>query len=358
MKKFIAGFVFGIILTVPLATSASSEIKAYLFPSRVLLHAENTIQEIDVSAEKVINYNNRLYVDLHTLVESLGGTVSLKAPSLKTGQLNQIDIYSAAGDILSHLTMQDPDGYVSIGELESFKSANGTSVLTSGIIKVNKDLSGKDVSIVAYDGNGQYVGSTAYISLLNEDIDKPQVGDIRPFKTFFACDSGVSLVFKVQVHDVLKPVHNEDIDVRYGSPVGVLFGPAAGFEVGQPQSVEGISPFTVEVYNTSNQNININPVKIEFEVYKLDSDNQPGEIVYSRTLPTISGPISKNSGFHIAVSWLQRGMDSRIISPGKYRICIKVPEPVIYYLEGSSDSKENTFYRLTMCSRSYDVEFF
>jgi hypothetical protein len=84
--------------------------------------------------------------------------------------------------------LEDPDGYVNIGDLNTTKNANGDNIISSGTVKVNKDLTGKQIDIEVLDKAGDSMGKTDYVYIVNEDIDPPKSGDIRPFQTEIAFD--------------------------------------------------------------------------------------------------------------------------------------------------------------------------
>jgi hypothetical protein len=132
-----------------------------------------------------------------------GATVNFQPASPDTMNLNNIDIYPPDHPT-NDLTLSDPDGYVSVGNMVTTKDS-GTYHLTAGMIQIYKDLSGKEVEINVIDHSDKVVASTRYVFILNQDIDPPKSGDVRSFQTNVNF-VGVPNSYQVRVHDILKPV--------------------------------------------------------------------------------------------------------------------------------------------------------
>ncbi len=76
MKKYIIGFVCGVVIATSTTVIATDSIQAYLFPSEVVIRSGETIRPIDINGENtVINYNNRAYIPLRTFAEAMGAEV-------------------------------------------------------------------------------------------------------------------------------------------------------------------------------------------------------------------------------------------------------------------------------------------
>ncbi|WP_239631110.1 copper amine oxidase N-terminal domain-containing protein [Paenibacillus sp. H1-7] len=176
MKKvgFVAGLCAGIGLSLGTAAFASGSIQAVLFPSKVNFLVNDTVRQMDNADNEVLNYNNKTYIPLRTFAESMGAVVEFVPGSPETGGHNKINIYS--GMSANTLGKQDPQGYVSYGPL-TFKQASTdleskTASLT-GLLKVNKPLTGKKIELIAMNAEGKRVGSA------DIDIwDRLQQGDI------------------------------------------------------------------------------------------------------------------------------------------------------------------------------------
>ncbi|MBK5262745.1 MAG: hypothetical protein JJE17_09275 [Peptostreptococcaceae bacterium] len=105
MKIFILGFLCGVLLAVPAGVYASNQISAYLFPSKITIHEDGLTTNFDSAGKPFINYNNRVYVPLRAFSEAMGRYVNFESASATNGNIK-----------------------------------------VAGLIKINKDVSGKTVS--------------------------------------------------------------------------------------------------------------------------------------------------------------------------------------------------------------------
>jgi hypothetical protein len=336
MKKYIIGFVCGTILSMSTVAFASDSIKAFLFPSKVMFHSNNYIKEIDGS--DVLNYKNRAYVPLRSFAEGMGATVNYQASI----NLNSIDIFSSTVPTNNGLTLKDPDGYVSIGNLDVVSNGKYYNQITSGSIQINKDLNGKVIELDVLNKQGQIIGTSDYVFILNQDIDQPKPGDIRQFKTNINFDANQEISYRVSVHDILKPVHNQTIDPKNGDPIAVMFAPPFNFS--GKLSIGNINSFTVDVFNTSDTDITVQPINLEFDVYTTDAQDNKKSLVYSYKLPTISGTLASKSGYREVTPWNQRGSNGQYLTPGNYIVELKMPSNINYTLKGSNDVKTYEVY--------------
>jgi hypothetical protein len=356
MKKYIIGFICGVALSISTVVFAANTIQAYLFPSRVLFHMNDTVKEIDgLGDNAVINYNNKAYIPLRAFTDSMGATVTFTPSSSVTSYLNKIDIYSGpAIPIDKGLMLKDSEGYVTLSELKVVPDLNGTNILRSGTIQINKDITGKTIEIDYTDDLGEMYTLSDYISILNEDIDKPESGDIRPFQTLAVLETRKLESLHVVVHDTLKqyPQETNGTVSMWGNPVAIIFGPPSGFNGTLP--LGEISPFSISVLNTSSDNIIIQPYDLTFEVYKTDTNYQLKELVYSFKMPRSNGTLGHNSGYHVKIPWNQRGLDGKFITAGKYAVRLKAPSSLQYFKEGSNDVIN---YPLYLRSSGFNVEF-
>jgi hypothetical protein len=99
------------------------------------------------------------------------------------------------------------------------------------------------------------------------------------------------------------------------------------------------STFHVNLMNYMQDNMIINPVDLKFEVYTMNPNGGFGTLVYSRSLPTISGLVPSQFGYEATINWDQRGLDGDLLSAGKYFINIKRPSDISYIVEGSNEQK-------------------
>lgn len=96
--------------------------------------------------------------------------------------------------------LQDSTGYVSIEKLDASKGDNHCRVLTSGTLRVNKDLTGKVIDIDVLNKTGELIATSAFLHLDNEVMNPPKVSDIRTFQTQVIY-RGTDVTYRVRVHD-------------------------------------------------------------------------------------------------------------------------------------------------------------
>jgi hypothetical protein len=358
MRKYIIGFMIGIALSLSTVVFAANTIQAYLFPSRVLFHMNDTVKEIDGSGDNaVINYNNKAYIPLRAFTDAMGATVTFTPSSSVTSYLNKIDIYDGpAIPINKGLTLKDSEGYVTISDLKVVTDKNANQFLTSGTIQINKDLTGKTIefhSSYITDPN-QAVSSFVYI--LNEDIDKPEAGDIRPFQTSVVMNDQKLEILSVVVRDTLKqnPFEMGPNTTDWGNPVAIFFAPQFAYFNDGVLPLGEISPFSISVANTGTDNIVIQPFDLTFEVYKTDANYLQKELVYSFKIPRSNGTLNHTTAYSVTVPWNQRGTNGKFITAGKYAIRLKAPTSLQYFKEGSDDIIN---YPLYLRSSGFNVEF-
>lgn len=121
----------------------------------------------------VLNYKNETYIPLRSFSQAMGATVNYQPKSKYNENLHQIEIFSPTS--LTGLNLQSNDGSVIIGNLISETSAGDTRI-TGGTIKINKDLTGKQIDLEALDENGAGKGISSLIipyklSILNTSED-------------------------------------------------------------------------------------------------------------------------------------------------------------------------------------------
>jgi hypothetical protein len=354
MRKYFIGFICGVALSLSTVVLAADTIQVYLFPSRVLFHMNETVKEIDGTGDNgIINYNNKAYIPLRAFTDGMGATITFAPSSSVTSYLNKIDIYSgAANPINKGLTLKDSEGYVTISELKVVPDQNGGNIIKTGTIQINKEITGKTIEICTDDATGTMQILSEFIYILNEDIDKPKPGDIRPFKTNAAIGDRKLESLRIVVHDALKQYPHEKNGTVSGDPVAVIFGPPSGFNGTLP--LGEISPFSISVLNTSSDNIIIQPYDLTFEVYKTEANYQMNELVYSYKMPKSNGTLGHDSGYNVMIPWNQRGLDGKFITAGKYAVRLKAPSSIQYFIEGSNDIKT---YPLYLRSSGFNVEF-
>jgi len=105
-----------------------------------------------------------------------------------------------AGRVNNKSILQDPNGYVSIEKLHTSKRDNRCNVLTSGTLRVNKDLTGKVIKIDVLNNTGELIATSSFLYLDNEGANPPKVSDIRTFQTQVIY-RGTDVTYRVRVHD-------------------------------------------------------------------------------------------------------------------------------------------------------------
>lgn len=309
---------------------ATGPVQVFLSPSKVFFHINNTTKEIDVSGDsKIIYFRDRAYIPLRAFSTAMGATISYAAPSASTGNLNRIDIYSPSSLTFNNLTIQDPDGYVSIGNLNTHKDENGRNLITSGTIKANKDLTGKTIDIYYLIQQNRQI---SYVYIQNEDIEKLKVGDVRPFQTNLIFNEKVAPV-AVDVHDTLKLETWETIAKNNGDPIAIMMGPI--LSTGEVDMGK-VLPSQVLVFNSSDHDLTVEPFNMEIDIYALTQVGTK-ERVYNCKLPMISGKIPGKSGFNITAFWNQNNLNGGYVLPGEYIASLTVP--VIYYSPSGSNDR-------------------
>lgn len=348
MKKYIIGFLSGTVLSLTTVAFASGVIQVSLFPSKVKFHVNNTVKEID--GLDILNYNNRIYIPLRSFSETIGSSVNFQPASKDTENVNLIDIYSSGSsgnadhsDQIQTFSWKDPNGYVSVGDLNVTEESPYGNTVTSGTIQINKDLTGKRIDMELYDKTGEGISCSEFVYIDNQDIQPPQPGDIRSFKTDMSFDKGREIgSCKITVSNILKPIENEYINKQNGDPIAILFSPPSAYSFDTHSIAIGdIHVSTLQLYNSSENTITVDPINFEFAVYKVDDEDTfsaSGEPVYTYKLPVISGPILSKAGYEVKIPWNQRGLDGNMISEGKYVVELKLTPHLIQYTnEGSKD---------------------
>lgn len=358
MRKYLIGFICGVTLSLSTAVFAANTIQAYLFPSRVIFHTDTHVKEIDGTGDNaVINYNNKTYIPLRAFVDAMDSTLTFSPSSKITSYLNKIDIYEGPPTPINKgLTLNDSEGYVTISHLNIIQDKNNHAMLTSGTIQINKNLTGKVVEFRFTDIAAPDQSASQFVYILNEDIDQPKPGDIRPFQTSIVMDGRKPESLAVVVHDILKqyPVIDDATGPMWGNPIAIHFGPRFNNFNDGVLPLGQISPFLISVVNTSSDNIVIQPYDLTFEVYRTDANYQQKELVYSYKMPRSNGTLTHNSQYRVTVPWNQRGINGKFITAGKYTIRLKAPATLQYYKVGSDDIIN---YPLYLRTSGFNVEF-
>jgi hypothetical protein len=285
----------------------------------------------------------------------MGATLTFTPSSSVTSYLNKIDIYDGpAIPINKGLTLKDNEGYVTISNLKIVTDKNAYEFLTSGTIQINKALTGKTIEFHFSDITDPNQAVSSYMYILNEDIDKPVPGDIRPFQTSVVMNNRKLESLSVVVHDTLKQYPVTEVNTDWGNPVAIYFAPRFNYFNDGLLPLGEVSPFSIDVVNTSANNIVVQPFDLTFEVYKTDANYQLKELVYSFKLPRSNGTLAQKSRYSVTVPWNQRDLNGKFITAGKYAVRLKAPSSLQYFKEGSNDIIN---YPLYLRISGFNVEF-
>jgi len=138
MNKFFLGLVCGIILAVS-TTVAASSIQAVLFPTVLHFHVNGELKQVDGTGGNIVL---KAYIPLRLFAENSGATIDYRSKSDSDGEKSQIDVYLAEDQLF---TIHDPQGYISIGNIQSHFSSDQNVV--SGLLKINKSFESRKISL-------------------------------------------------------------------------------------------------------------------------------------------------------------------------------------------------------------------
>ncbi|MDQ0888932.1 hypothetical protein QFZ81_004020 [Paenibacillus sp. V4I9] len=341
MKKFISGIIVGIGISAYTVTFASESLQAFFFPSKVAFHNKGETTEVSFSNDDpIINYNNKAYIPLRLFSETLNAKVIYSAPSDSSGGKNVIDIYLNDDD---KNVIRDHDNFVSISNLESSPSGTNSYSL-SGLITINKDLEGKVIEIHALDSNKKVTGSSAEITIEGGSLAK--VGGTRKFSAPIF-PQGTPTSFEVVVKDSWGLTNLEYFsDGMINNVAGISFGPPS-IDENKKALISGL-----QFKNQSKNDLNIEPLSIEFQINKVIGDRK--EIVKSYKLSDLKGEIPAMSWYKAYLpAWDLRDQNSLPVTPGKYEVSIIVPNALKYNIEGTAVTETlNNFAKF----KKWDVE--
>lgn len=116
-----------------------------------------------------------------------------------------------------------------------------------------------------------------------------------------------------------------------------------GYHINENEASIG---FTAKLRNHMEEDIRISPINLVLEVYAevptADEDGryfEKGPLVYRKSIPTFEGLIPSDYGYEVFFTWDKKGMDGKLISPGRYLVYLHQPEEVNYTTEGSDELK-------------------
>lgn len=115
MKKYVIGFISGLIVSACTVSYAANELQTYLFPVHVYLNGENKRMEADYEA---LTYNGRAYLPARFIVELMGGSIYY---SQEQSRLSIVDEKLADRDDLHSMSVIIME-YAKNGELQKASS--------------------------------------------------------------------------------------------------------------------------------------------------------------------------------------------------------------------------------------------
>jgi hypothetical protein len=333
MKKFIVGLLCGIVLCFCTAAVASNSIQAVLFPSKITIHNGTQIKELNSSnGTVVLNYKNQTYIPLRAFSEAMGSLVNYNVATKSNGNLNQIEIFSQS--TLAGLNIKSNDGYVTIGNMVVEDKDTGSTRVKVGTIKVNKDLSGKQIDLEAVGEDGTVRGVSEFFYIDNENIEKPKAGDIKSFQTELSFGGPAkSITFRVSVHDIVYKQTNNDLDFGYPVVTKPFYGyMAPTFFNDDHNHDKAIIPYKFSLLNTSGDTLVLDNVPLNFFVYKTKLDGTDKKLIYQHSLPPLQGKLAPREGFNINIPWYQNDKNGPVL-PGKYLVTLEIPKQIQYLNE-------------------------
>lgn len=251
---------------------------------------------------------------------------------------------------------QDGDGFVTLSDLKVEKSAiHGSMRIKSGVVQINKDIAGKSIQILAIGQDGKTLGSSSYVFIADQDIDPPNPGDIRSFETDISINDKVA-GYSVVIGEQFRHIRYDDyIRTMYGEPISLSFGPPSGFS--GKLSIGDFHPFTVSLYNTSQKTLTVEPIEMEFNVYRSNEQNERLDLVYSYKLPVISGTVDTKSGYSLTIPWKQSGGNGQLLPVGRYILQLSRPDTISFTWEGEMEVQTYTVRTDTRRPWRFYVEY-
>jgi hypothetical protein len=343
--NFFTGLCLGAGLSACTVTLASDSIQAVLFPSKVHFLVNGTVKEIGGSGDNaILNYNNKTYIPLRTFAESIGATVNYQPSSEETDHNHIIDIYAGMSE--NDFNMQDKNGYVSLGHINiqpaNTQQPDSTDVKITGLLKINKDLAGKKIELDALDQEGNRIGST--------DVDRLndlKQGDIIPLDRTIHV-RGKMNSYQIQVKDSWALTTRSFFhDGMLLLDEGLVFG-KGHIDTDKKGLVQ-----TLQFKNQGKQSINIQPLAIQYQILKVDGDQN--RLLFSYKLTPLEGEIPVYGWYEARLPvWNLKDTNGNPVTPGKYVVQIVIPDSLDYTMEGSDEVK--TLTRLSRVTRwEYDI---
>lgn len=158
MKKFIAGLIFGLVISLAAVAYASDTIQAYLFPAKITVNGK----EASMGEEyKILNYEGHAYLPIRYVGEYIGGFVDYDEDT-NTITLNY---YPGGSDVLTSSIA--PTFHVGSIQVER----KGDQSVISGLMSLDKDTPDHglgdhhimDFDLKFYDASGKLLRTVNFL---------------------------------------------------------------------------------------------------------------------------------------------------------------------------------------------------
>jgi hypothetical protein len=339
MKKFWFGMICGITLCFSTAALASKAIQGILYPSKITIHNGTQVKELSTTnGTVVINYKNQTYIPLRIFSESTGSIVNFQpASKANSGDLNEIEVFSQSS--LTGLNINSNEDYVTVGNLST--DDKDKEVIRGGTIKINKDISGKQIVMEAVGPDGAVRGTSEYFYIDKENIDPSKPGDVRSFKTLLAFSHDSDVTYRIKVQNFVNVKSDPMLDLNQLDLTHPLFGvmvPPAGPGDGYRIVDQAIMPFSFTLTNTSTDSIVLDEVPLSLIVYKSNPDGTNRKMVTQYKLRPLKGKLASREGFELHIPWYMKDKNGSV-KPGDYVISLVLPKQ-IQFLNESTGKKQ------------------
>ncbi|BBI36354.1 hypothetical protein [Cohnella abietis] len=333
MNKFWIGLLCGITLCFSTAAIASNAIQGVLFPSKITIHNGSQVKELSTSTGMtVISYKNQTFIPLRSFTEATGSIVNFQPATKENGNLNQIEVFGPT--TLAGLNLKSKDGSVTLGNLNIDSRDSGSIKVTGGTVKINQDISGKQIVLEAIGPDGSIRGKSEFVYIDNENINPPKLGEIRLFKTLLSY-AGSDATFRASVQNIENVKLNSKQDLNQSGITKPFYGmlvPPSGdvYSIAE----RPVLPFNFTLMNTSDASIEVDKVPLSLTVYKGNSIDSINPIVYEYKLPPLTGKLAPREQFEISIPWYLSDKNGSI-QPGNYVVSLKLPKQIQYQKDGT-----------------------
>jgi hypothetical protein len=227
------------------------------------------------------------------------------------------------------------------------------SKITFHVNNTSKVIDGAGVNPILNYNNKTYIPLRAFADAMGANVtyenSNAGKGSIPNIEIFSAANYELSLKHYDAVNEMCTP-----LNIALEPPSEYYEEKTFG-----ELSLSSVNLFQFNLTNISKENMTLKSLDdLQFEVYKMNAQNQPEKLVYSYKLPVISGWIPTQTGYNVTISWNQRGSDGYLITAGNYLVKLKKPDSISYQIEGSVDMKSTLASQGMGCNRNkFGVQF-